>query len=776
MTNGRVNDSATSNMVAWSSRGAHMRHEAEDEVPAEADEPPDGRASSSAQGQFQRTKVLKPRDPTHSLLTKALHQPEEEAVPVGFSTATTRRRSMNSNISLASTADLTSDTGLTSPARTNTPSPPAPVIRLGRLNTELFNKGPRPAVELATKVPQETGPTKGTPEASNSDSRPKNSTVEALTKKRCISFACGAKPEAKKPAPLTQTAQSSQQPRATVSDPQPPRKTSIKFACPSKPRTEDSKTSVPEIVKVATKEKGGPSSAMRKHRSPSAVRSQRSLTPRRYSRSPVAVRSKKYLAANTVDLNSESSRFHEFASDEPQEEDWIRQNLLTPGRRLTINDTLQKENEIRRLGKEAEEEAQQEEEEQDEPEDEDEDADEDDNEDEDAGDDEDEDEDELEDELEEEYDIDDDFSGYGSDDDASDGYNTDNEGGFADSDKEEDGDNLELWTYSQAPLLQLTGATPINRRPSIAENRSDSSASSIISKSHRHSREKSRRIKIRPGTPELPDSTDFVCGTLDEDRPMEDAYISCIAQRRRDKLHLIPQDIDPSFPTSEPEDEDEGEKSHKPAHDSDDQVWIHGELEDLHHGQDRNGRGKKKTEHSSPKRYHSPPPKRHHSPPPPKARGRSPRKPADRHSPRRLVSPPPSGRAARAPLALPAQTSTHFEYRKLAFRSGQNQTKSLPRAPAMFPTHLKGQRRRQAALNGIRGHVRGAIDIVKGLEHKRQRRKEKYIQKHCNRARKGQIAEKRPQPGLGAERMRELGLLRAGKQPDRHPDRYVLSI
>ncbi|KAG4219839.1 hypothetical protein PC116_g31682, partial [Phytophthora cactorum] len=74
-------------------------------------------------------------------------------------------------------------------------------------------------------------------------------------------------------------------------------------------------------------------------------------------------------------------------------------------------------------------------------------------------------------------------------------------------------------------------------------------------------------------------------------------------------------------------------------------------------------------------------------------------------------------------------------------------------------------------------HVRGAIDIVKGLEHKRQRRKEKfkekYCQKHCNKARKGQVVEKKPQPGQGAERMREIGLLMAGKLG---PDQFVLSI
>jgi hypothetical protein len=70
-------------------------------------------------------------------------------------------------------------------------------------------------------------------------------------------------------------------------------------------------------------------------------------------------------------------------------------------------------------------------------------------------------------------------------------------------------------------------------------------------------------------------------------------------------------------------------------------------------------------------------------------------------------------------------------------------------------------------------HIRGAIDIVKGLESKRQRRKEKFHQKYCNRARRGQIPERKPVPGRGTERMRELGLLMAGKKDQTN---YVLSI
>jgi hypothetical protein len=50
--------------------------------------------------------------------------------------------------------------------------------------------------------------------------------------------------------------------------------------------------------------------------------------------------------------------------------------------------------------------------------------------------------------------------------------------------------------------------------------------------------------------------------------------------------------------------------------------------------------------------------------------------------------------------------------------------------------------------------VRRAIDIQVGLEKKRQRRKEQLYRKQHRKPAK----EKRPAPGRGAERMREMGL------------------
>jgi hypothetical protein len=754
MGNERDNGLITSSVLAWGShQGAHLQHAPDDEEAADLDEPPDlAFGPNSARTQFQRTVVPRIADHSVSLLTKALKSDEENA-PSQHHGSLARRRSLTSNVSFASTADLTSDTGFTSPARTNTPSPPLPAISFVRLNRDVLDakggvvahgdSGSGVALAQPGLAPMQLSGRKQDP------------AVELLQKKRRISFVCAPKPEVKQPQP---------QPAGSTltTEGKAPRKTCIKFACPAKPTPGagplqgEQRDRTSTSIEIQAKRRTTSPAMTRKHRSPSATQSrrQRSPTPHATSQS-ITTAPSKYLTADADDLNTESSRFHEFASDEPLQEDWMRQNLPSTSARLTINDTLRKENEIRRIGKEAEEEALEEEEEEE--------AALEDEEDIDLTNDYDEDYDDAEDEEdEEEFDA---QSGYGSDEIASDGYNTDNETGFADSEDEDDGE-LQLWTPGTGLALRLSTDTLICRRPSLAGERSDSSSSEGINK--KKFRGRSRKIKFRPGTPELPDSTDFVCGTLDEDRVLENAYISCMAVKRREKLHPIPQDIDPSFPTSEPEDEEM--QPHRRGHESDEQLWLHGELEDLHHTKDRDGEQRtKKLGHTSPKRYRSPPPKN---------RGRSPRRLFDGLSPRRLMSPPPAGRFLRSPPASMVQDGpcqdAHFK--TLAFRPGLTHTKSLPRASAIFPPHIRNQRR-TVKTSEPGGHVRGAIDIVKGLEQKRQRRrekfKEKYMQKHNSKARKGQLPQQRPQPGKGAERMREIGLLSAGKLD---PDRYVLSV
>jgi hypothetical protein len=434
----------------------------------------------------------------------------------------------------------------------------------------------------------------------------------------------------------------------------------------------------------------------------------------------------------------------------------IRQDPPLSKAKITIDDTLQKENQIRKLAKEAEEEAELEEEAEEYPEA--------------TPDGEDGDNLDNGDDIGKDDEVREDSSGYGSDDDSSEGYRSDNEGGLSDSDAEDENDDLRLWTLSHGVSAQFSDATPVCRQPPLEASLSDSS---------RHGRPflrpgRSTKHK-RPVTPELPDSTDFVCGTLDEDRPLEEAYVSRIAAKKCQNVRTIPQDIDPSFPTSDPEDEDIDATGR--GQNSDEPVWLHGEIEDLHHGQDTGRRKKSMEKTTSPRRYHSPPPpltatKRRASPAP-RVRGRSPSKLFERHSPehRRCHSPAPL-HDLHSPPASPVsfKLGQNADFKTLAFRPGLTHTKSLPRTPIVAPA-LRCRRGRAGIASKVK-HVRGAVDIVLGLEQKRQRRKEKCYQKHCNRARKGQVPEKRPMPGQGAVRMKEVGLLMAGKIPGN----FVLSV
>ncbi|PHH85527.1 hypothetical protein CDD83_292 [Cordyceps sp. RAO-2017] len=683
------------------------------EAAEDLDEPPEIRLQQPSPQRFQRT-AIRPTNPQSSLLTKAIQGQSDDdyhEYTTSILVNNQRRRSMASNVSVASTADLTSDTGLTSPCRTNTPSPPIPEMTALRLEPEVVvGKQAAFAATPAQEPPKGDAP-----------------------RKRCIQFACAAKP-------LQQQAQPA--PRPTPPAQEAPRRPCIRFAGPANPAPirgrPDERSQAPD----ATASKSDSPTPKKPLAIPAATGLAQQPPRRPSSRTTLA--RPKFLRANSKDLSNDASQFHEFASGTAREDEWIRQDHAAATTKLTINDTLTKENRIRRLGAEAEEEAALEDEEAE--------AAMDDDDDDDADADDDQDEQDGEDEDDEDEDEDD-----------SDGYYTDEETGFADSDEEDEEDeNMVLWTPSHASGPRPVPSVVPARRRSMNEPQSDSSAATNAS----IRRVKAKRFRAPSDTPDLPDSTDFVCGTLDEDRPLEEAYVSCLAARRNEKLRIIPQDIDPSFPASDPDDDDEEDLYNPVAHDSDTDVLVHGEMEDLHHGQDRSRR-RRRSEHASPRKYRSPAPKRHHSPPPPKARTRSPKTLFGRQSPRRTRSPVP--RALTTPVGSP-RLGAHVQF-QLAGHPHTTHTKSLPRAAALFP-HLKKDRMVKYH-HDADVHVRGAIDIVKGLERKRQRRKEKFYQKYCNRARRGQIPERKPQPGRGAERMKELGLLMAGKKDQGN---YVLSI
>ncbi|KAL8671991.1 MAG: hypothetical protein Q9168_003527 [Polycauliona sp. 1 TL-2023] len=726
----------------------------EDDFPAELDEPPDElirfrrvaplKPSSTSTGQCT-VSSLPQHDRTASLLTQALLT-SDDSTP-------------NSD---AEAPPLISDADLTSPARTNSPSPPPPASRSGDLSTIPSHNA---MVSNAQDLPKHV---KIAPAIESPHSSPATDLETGLGRKRCIKFACGrqdtARPEAsqapKVPAPNLMDAKATHNRRPCM----------LRFVCPmrSSPRSTTDQQSSTTLPNNGSTER--PSSVLHQNAVPEIQKRQHRDSVSTIKAVPMTNQGtaqesnsapKPPIPRNPDRGSFEATKFHEFAGPYSGEDEWMHEPTVNR-KKITVNDTLRKENAIRKLGEEAEEEALEEE--------------------------------DAEEQDQESYtglyDVNDDMS---SDDNVSDaGNETDDEEGFADSDNESEmGSDYQFWT----PGL-TTAATSADHlehiRPNAQRTASESSIESMIRvkdasnpvvpncrrvrKAHR-----THPVKMRPGTPDLPDSTDFVCGTLDEDRPLEAAYMSCLEERRRSKRCVVPQDIDPSFPTSEPEDDNDGETSGGSKQASDELLWFMGPPD--HSDEERNNvwrrpcrRRKTKSPMPSPKRLRSPLPQKrsviHRSPPPAMHRAtRSdsnpsvPSSPADDKQWPRLqdITPIAPGRTRLAGLAtgrLPRVPQlTH--------------TASLPRTPNPFwaPCGVGHSLSSTAAP----ANSRGPIYIVTGLEKKRQRRKEKYWRQHCRNGAKEK--DRRCQPGKGAERMRELGLEMAGKNKGYLPNaQLMLSI
>ncbi|GAB7352911.1 hypothetical protein MBLNU459_g3498t1 [Dothideomycetes sp. NU459] len=765
---------------------------------AEVDEPPE-RKEYFLLDSLQRhdaafTKFLPPAFARReSLLTRQLtHTEPEHHVEDEHHRARAVVRGMStwSNPSIASTAELTSDNDLTSPGtRDNSPSPPL---------SATIMRGPVPMLDkIASKEPVIVEQNE---EAQKNYTEVPEKKVEAtLGRPRCITFACGRKPSSTISAThgdaSETTAKPQPEPDKGSERPQPvQRKCTLTFACPARPtlqptltqeKVKSSRNISPAPIRI-TRPPASPRVMPKTHRGSDAT--VKNESPKSVRKMPSMVRRRKYSAEND-DIPAEERRFHEFGPSEEEAEQWLEESGCHR-RPLTVNDTLHKENIIRRIGEEVEEEALEDEEE--ELEEDEEDIDEDEGDDIDA----------VED---------------ASDDEESDaGFHSDDEEGFAVSDSDNDDSDTEWWAPGRSTAATSTDHLEHIRpsRPRTHSQSSMESASADVSiprVPHGNVKRRSRAVNIhRPRTPDLPDSTDFVCGTLDEDRPLEQAYISCIEQRKAAKHKARPQDIDPTFPTSDPEmdEEDEDDEEEEKVDESDHPFFMQGNM-DLHNDEpDRRGRrisaaGLKKKSPSPPhQRLRSPPPAKRavHRSPPPAKRMRSPPVPIKRaanKSPapvKRVAnkSPAPVKRAAYKSLAPPRRLfgqSSPNRYRspapsrRLASPRPSRST-SVEGTPAISftpratlaqrpqPTHTASLPRVASAIklgrhrldmspyehdDNVEGlTTRGAIDIVKGLEKKRQRRKEKLYQKHCNRANKD--AHRKPRPGKGAERMREVGL------------------
>lgn len=672
---------------------------------------------------------------------------------------------------------LTSDGGLTSPARTTTPSPPTPTVHHRDLDRFSTNNKPETSIEQSAD-PVQIAPARII-------NRSQETNVEAgLGRKRCISFACGRQSTSQKTSDPLPKKQESPEQSAKALDP-PKRPCLLKFACPMKPSRSES----PKIEKVV--KRGNSPSPIQRNPMASYVKTDnvttehgapmhrdsnatiRSSPSRGISLSPAASFVRKGKAFNRIDFqNSEATRFHEFAGPFNTEDEWTNEQTAFR-QKITINDTLRKENAIRRLAEEAEEEALEEEAE----------------------------DRVINDDQENDDELNDDDGGEVS----NDGNETDDEEGFAESDNESDGDSdYHFWTPGLTTAATSTDhlehIRPLSHR--IASESSIESAINLTNSSARTPRESQvKSPRLRPGTPSLPDNSDFVVGTIDEDHHLEEAYMSCLEERRRSRHKLIPQDIDPRFPTSEPEpdldddgvndddeDDEEGgrqeeEKRCVPCVE-DRPDWVVGRPEPSEDGKSfparqspsstkaTNSRMPSPKQALSPpsKRLHSPPPKRatvHRSPPPRRLFGRLThrlRSPPPMH--RKLTSPPSSRRpsVSGSPPGMPHG----IDMPHLAQRPNLTHTTSLPRTPNPFwlqhrrahfhdsDTPSAGTSPKAAGQSRGEVHSRGPIDIVQGLETKRQRRKDKFWRQHCRTA--GRDKGRRCQPGKGAERMKELGL------------------
>ncbi|KAK7538513.1 uncharacterized protein J3D65DRAFT_331570 [Phyllosticta citribraziliensis] len=731
-----------------------------DDLAADTDEPPDEMQSTprpttakpilaNAAG-FTKTRPT-PCSQKQSLLTQALHSESESASDEehhefqrGFSNTSTW-----STPSIASTAELTSDGGFTSPGtRASSPSPPLPFMQpLPALTFEL------PKAETSLRICHEDHVENVTTTVQKTATN--ETVVEAgLGRKRCITFACG-----KKETTTTTTTSTTTQEHKPAE--QGPRVRAVKFACsvnttPRKPRCS---SPPPPPRQTATTPK-----TPRAHRdSDSTVKNDSPKTVRKAA--PMYGHSRKFSASSDI-CRREATRFHEFASSEEEIEEWTQEQTCHKSR-LTVRDTLTIENGLRRLGEEVEEEALEDEE--NDVEDEDDELDEDD-------DDLDADDDDDEEEAENEDDEDDVASIASHKTVSTAGFQTDDEGGFAVSDDESDaGSDYQWWAPGRTSAVAL-GDQAEHIRPNAGHRSfSDSSTESLASATgsvhmfHKSKRTPKQRkpVAIRPHSPELPDSTDFVCGTLDEDRPLEAAYYSALEQRRAAKHKAVPQDIDPTFPTSDPEmedDEDDDDVEVIAKEDESDQhMLMHGQLDQIHEvgGRGRSRAGSKRSPGPSPKRLRSPPPRR--------AACLSPKRPRSPAPALRLRSPAPNRRPCLAAASKAHQAKVHCA--RMGNGHVPTLAASLPRPSTVFNVAQDDDDEESESHNDTL--KRGPMDIKAGTALKRQRRKEKLYMKHCRKQCKEK--ERRPAPGRGVERMKEMGLGLAAYKGKRAEPVHVLS-
>lgn len=689
---------------------------ASEEIAGDADEPPDDQYLTMATSKNSKTlnstfqKSAYPVSRHASLLTQFLHtaesssNSEEDLDGLSEANHTHSSASTYSRGSATSMAELTSDGGQASPI-TSTPSPHLAHLKFAR-PTPQFNKAPFSQVSANNNnIVEEIAPKAQLLPTTESEKK-----VEAgLGRKRCIMFACASKAASEAPATEQNATTAAEKPDQPVKRP-----SALRFVCPTR------REAAASLARQPTRLASPPPPVRRSQASPQ--RSHRGSDATVMNSSPKLTRklltpSRSRRGSGASDMShGEATRFHEFAGSEDEVDDWTRQKGCYM-RRLTVDDTLEQEHNLRKLAEEVDDEDENEEEDDD-----------------------------------EELDIDEDdeelkqsvYSGYDTDE----GFHTDNEEGFACSDDDDGDSDNDWWTPGQGTKFDLFEhihpGSKARRRASDDHSDSDSEVSvklvgmTIPNQGQGQLRKtRSRQMNGSHVAPELPDSTDFVCGTLDEDKPLEQAFFNLLKQRREAKHRTIPQDIDPTFPTSDPElDEEEDEVSeHGDEFESDHPMFPHGHM-DPHESDDQRRHPRWVVPQ---KRSPLPSPKRHRSPPP-----------AKRVSIHR--SPPKHALFKRARSPAPMM---HLKPRMSASVPRNEPYKIAGRFPPHGPDHA------MSTIDDDDDNTprfnRGAVDIVMGLERKRQRRREKMYEKHC-RLKAQKHKDKKPAPGKGAEKMRDLGI------------------
>ena len=619
----------------------------------------------------------------------------------------------------------------------------------------------------------------------NDQERPQSSVEVSLGRRRCISFACAEGTSSKG---STNLREKSPEHIVEASDPQEPaqrRPCLLKFACLAKPLRPQAQHNDHADHTVSNSKSENPRPAARHTAALETASTQTPIEPLGTVPDELSVVNgvlnipQPAYEACSESLLRQEVRSYKAPRGFEDEDEWTREKIDSR-RKMTIKDTLTKENAIRKLAEEVEEEAQ-------------------------------EDERQKREATADVYnDIDSDLEtsqilpvyhlGACSDD----GNESDDEGGFTESDDASDDDFTHgFWT----PGL-TTAATSTDhldhirprtecRLPESSDEYIDNSYSDHIRdtaprkglRSFRLARTKQPRLREQQ-----PNVDEFIIGTLDEDRAFHEAYLSSFEERKRSKQKMIPQDIDPSFPTSDPDDEndsnpsgDEEDDEEVDDDDNDDQVGE-SEAEDEPSLSPAESMGSSTTKNAvqSPRRTTermlsrtpaersrkpSSPAKRAPTPPPRRLFGqhgprlRSPPPPS-----KRLCSPPPSRRPSPIIGRSPSVPYT-LMIPELAQNPNLTSTASLPRTENPFWDQHRSRHAKQGhrsptgpyASSESRSiaemHDRGPVDIVLGLEHKRQRRREKYWRIHCQKAHAGKEKERKCQSGKGVERMREVGMV-----------------